>query len=249
MFGFELIAAFITLSILEIILGIDNMLVIAIMSGRLPKHQQRKAMITGLSIAMITRVLLLCSITWIASLTAPIFSVMTQSFSWRDLILLAGGLFLLWKSTHEIHHAVEVEADGGGDEPKKESSASMGFTSCIVQIVALDIVFSLDSVITAVGLSRQLGVMIAAVVVGALSMMVFTGPVADFIHRNPSVKVLALAFLTLVGTALVLESFHVDVPKGYLYCAMGFSFGVELLHLRRGKNAKRRKAGETAGEA
>ncbi len=234
---FEIIAGFVTLTVLEIVLGIDNMLVIAILSGRLPKEKQSKARITGLAIAMITRVLLLCSISWLVSLTAPVFSIASHSFSWRDVILLAGGLFLLWKSLHEIHQIVEVEADHDGDAPT-EQAPSMGFISCIVQIVLLDIVFSLDSVITAVGLSRHLPVMIAAVVAGALSMMVFTGAVAEFIHRNPSVKVLALAFLTMVGTALALEAFHVEVPKGYLYCAMGFSFAVELLHLRRRKNAK-----------
>lgn len=234
---FEIVAGFITLTVLEIVLGIDNMLVIAILSGRLPKQLQAKARFVGLAIAMLTRVLLLCSISWLVSLKAPLFSVAGHSFSWRDLILLAGGLFLLWKSVHEIHQIVEVEADHDGDSPK-EQAPTMGFVSCIVQIVLLDIVFSLDSVITAVGLSRHLPVMIAAVVAGALSMMAFTGPVASFIHKNPSVKVLALAFLTLVGTALCLEAFHQEVPKGYLYCAMGFSFAVELLHLRRRKNAK-----------
>jgi len=248
MLSFEIIAAFVTLSVLEVILGIDNMLVIAIMSGRLPRGQQRRAMITGLSFAMVTRVLLLCSITWLVGLTAPILTVAGHSFSWRDLILLAGGLFLLWKSVHEIHQTVEVDAETE-DSAKNEGSPSLGFASCIVQIVALDIVFSLDSVITAVGLSGQLGVMIAAVVAGALSMMAFTGPVADFLRRYPSVKVLALTFLTLVGTALALEAFHIEVPKGYLYCSMGFSFAVELLHLRRSKNAKRRKEEGKAGGA
>ena len=240
---FEIIAGFITLSVLEIVLGIDNMLVIAIMSGRLPKEKQAKARITGLSIAMVTRVALLCSISWLVSLTSPLFTFDNHTFSWRDLILLAGGLFLLWKSVHEIHEMVEVNAEGDG-EAQKDQMASMGFINCIAQIVALDIVFSLDSVITAIGLSGNLPVMIAAIIAGALSMMVFTGPMAAFLHRNPSVKVLALAFLTMVGTTLALESFHVEVPKGYLYCAMGFSFAVELLHLRRRKNARAKKAAD-----
>ena len=241
----ELIAGFITLSVLEIVLGIDNMLVIAIMSGRLPKGMQAKARIIGLSIAIITRILLLCSISWLVGLTAPVFSVDGHVFSWRDIILLSGGLFLLWKSVHEIHMTVEVEADHDG-EASKEQAPSVGFISCIVQIVALDIVFSLDSVITAVGLSRSLLVMISAIIAGALSMMAFTGPMAAFLRRNPSVKVLALAFLTMVGTTLALEAFHVEVPKGYLYCAMAFSFAVELLHLRRRRNAKSKQAEDEA---
>jgi len=244
---FELLAGLITLTILEIVLGIDNMLVVAIMSSRLPKDQQRKARITGLSVAMLTRAMLLGSVNWLVGLTATIFTVSGHSFSWRDLILLAGGLFLLWKSVHEIHQAVEVEISGEEHDHESENTPAkprMSFAGCIFQMVILDIVFSLDSVITAVGLSRNLPVMIGAVIGGALAMMAFTGAVAGFIQRNPSVKVLALAFLTLIGATLTMEAFHVEVPKGYLYCAIGFSFAVELLHLRRQRNIKVRKVAD-----
>lgn len=236
----EMLAGFVMLTVLEVVLGIDNMLVIAILSGRLPKESRLKAQRIGLSLAMLTRVLLLCGISWLVGLKAPILDVGGASMSWRDIILLAGGLFLLWKSVHEIHHAVERPGDaeeGGETTPP----ASMGFANCVAQIVALDIVFSLDSVITAVGVARHLPVMAAAVIAGALSMMAFTEPLSDFIHRNPSIKVLALAFLTLIGTTLVLESFHVEIPKGYLYCSMGFAFAMELLHMRRSRNVSKRR--------
>jgi len=169
-----------------------------------------------------------------------VFHIGSHGVSWRDIILLAGGIFLLWKAIGEIYEIVEVSADHDGEAPQ-EQAPSMNFWSCVSQIVLLDIVFSLDSVITAVGLANNLTVMIAAVITGAVSMMFFTGPMAEFIRRNPSVKVLALAFLVLVGLSLALESCHVEISKGYLYCAMGFSFAVELLHMRRRRNARVRK--------
>jgi predicted tellurium resistance membrane protein TerC len=215
-----------TLTGLEIVLGIDNVIFISILAGKLPREQQPKARQTGMALALITRIALLCSIAWLARLTSPLFSVLGHGVAGRDLILLAGGLFLIAKSTSEIHEKLE------GAEEELRGGKTAKFGAIVVQIMLLDVVFSLDSVITAVGMAQQLWVMIAAVVL-ALGVMLFcAGAISDFVHRHPTVKVLALSFLLLIGVALVAESMHQAIPKGYLYFSMAFAFGVEMLNLR-----------------
>ncbi len=215
-----------TLTFLEIVLGVDNIIFISILSGKLPQAQQARARRIGLLLAMGTRILLLFSLAWIVRLTAPLFTVWTQEISGRDLILIAGGLFLLAKSTHEIHNRLE------GEEGHGSARVASSFTSVLVQIMMLDIVFSLDSVITAVGMVDQVGVMVAAVVVAVLIMMVSAEPLSAFVHRHPTVKMLALSFLLLIGLSLLLEGFDHHIPKGYIYFAMGFSVFVEMINLR-----------------
>jgi predicted tellurium resistance membrane protein TerC len=223
--------ALLTLSALEIVLGVDNIIFISVLASKLPRAQQARARRVGLLGAMITRILLLFSLTWLARLTTPLFSVAGQGFSGRHLILLGGGLFLLAKATWEIHDNLE----GGGHGGKERAVAS--FTSLIIQIMLLDIVFSLDSVITAIGMARQLGVMVAAVVIAVGVMLWASGPIASFVDRHPTVKILALSFLLLIGCSLVAEGFDQHIPKGYIYFAMGFSVFVEMLNLqvRKGK--------------
>lgn len=218
--------AFVTLTSLEIVLGIDNIIFISILASKLPHDQQTKARQVGLSLAMLTRIALLFSLSWIIGLTAPFFSIFGQEISGRDLILLLGGLFLLGKATYEIHERLEGEAGHAS------AKVAASFTSVIIQILLLDIVFSLDSVITAVGMVDELGVMIAAVVVAVVIMLWAAGPVSDFVNRHPTVKMLALSFLLLIGFSLVVEGLHQHIPKGYIYFAMGFSVFVELLNLR-----------------
>jgi predicted tellurium resistance membrane protein TerC len=218
--------AFLTLTILEIVLGIDNVIFIAILAGKLPHEQQQQARILGLGLAMLMRIALLFALTWIIRLTAPLFSVLGEEISGRDLILLVGGLFLLGKSTYEIHEKLE------GEEGHASAHVKPSFTSVIIQILLLDIVFSLDSVITAVGMADRIGVMIAAVVVAVVFMMVFAGPISRFVERHPTVKMLALSFLLLIGVTLVAEGLDRHIPKGYIYFAMAFSVGVEMLNLR-----------------
>ena len=215
-----------TLTFLEIVLGIDNIIFISILSGKLPPDQQPRARRIGLLGAMVTRVLLLFSLAWIIRLTAPWFTVIGHEISGRDLILILGGLFLLGKSTYEIHDRLE------GEEGHASRSIPASFASVIVQIMLLDIVFSLDSVITAVGMVDQLWVMIAAVVISVVIMMVSAEPISDFVHRHPTVKMLALSFLLLIGLSLLLEGFDHHIPKGYIYFAMGFSVFVEMINLR-----------------
>lgn len=215
-----------TLTILEIVLGIDNIVFISILSGKLPEDQQPRARTIGLLLAMGTRILLLFSIAWIIRLTAPWFSVLGQEISGRDLILLAGGLFLLAKATHEIHDKLE------GQEGHGDARASVTFAGVIAQILALDVVFSLDSVITAVGMADDLAVMVIAVVAAVGVMLFAAGPIATFVERHPTVKILALSFLLLIGMSLVAEAFEVHIPKGYIYFAMGFSVFVEAINLR-----------------
>ena len=235
----EIWVSLLTLTVLEIILGIDNIVFISILAGKLPADQQAKARQVGLSLALFTRVLLLCGLAWMVRLTRPLFHIPTLGLlpephpvSGRDLILLGGGLFLLWKSTHEIHEKLE------GEDGAVTSRLAPNFVSVIVQILLLDIVFSLDSVITAVGMARQLGVMIAAVIIALVFMLIFSGRISDFIQKHPTLKVLALSFLLLIGCALVAEGFHKEIPKGYIYFAMAFSVGVESLNLRlRSKQA------------
>lgn len=217
--------AFLTLTLLEIVLGIDNIIFLAILVGRLPVEQQRKARLIGLTLAMVMRILLLLSLAWIMQLTAPLFSVLQWEISVRDLILLGGGTFLLFKATLEIHHSLEGEEHEVG--AKKAS-----FFSVIVQIAIIDIVFSLDSVITAVGLAEHVQVMIAAIVIAVLVMMVAAESISRFVDEHPTIKMLALSFLILVGMALVAEGLDVHIPKGYIYFAMAFSVVVEMLNIR-----------------
>ena len=223
----EIWVAFFTLTILEIVLGIDNIIFISILVGRLPKEQQAKGRLFGLALAMITRILLLLSITWVMRLEADLFTLMGQGISGRDLILLGGGLFLLYKSSQEIWQSLE-----GEEEEEHQAGGKDGLVSIILQIAVIDIVFSLDSVITAVGLVQNVPVMIAAIVIAVFVMMLSSGSISDFIDRHPSVKMLALSFLTVVGTVLIAEAFEVHVPKGYIYFAMAFSLGVEALNIR-----------------
>ncbi len=232
--------AFATLSLLEIVLGIDNIIFISILVGRLPPQRRDKARIVGLALAMITRVALLFSIVWLMRLTQPLIELAGKGFSGRDLILIGGGLFLLAKSVLEIHHTLE----GAADNRKTRVFAS--FVVIVVQIAIIDIVFSLDSVFTAVGLARpdQVPVMVASIIVAVLVMMAVSGAISAFVEKHPTVKMLALAFLILVGFALMGEGMALHIPKGYLYFAMAFSVGVEMINLRlRGLLARRHEAG------
>ena len=224
--------AFATLTALEIVLGIDNVVFISILAGKLPAEQRDKARRVGLFLAMFMRLALLFSLAWIIGLTAPLFTVAGMEVSGRDLVLLLGGLFLIAKSTHEIHGSLEG-AHGGG-----KGAAYASFGAVIVQILVLDIVFSLDSVITAVGMTDLLPVMVAAVVVAVGAMLLASGHISEFVNRHPTVKMLALSFLLLIGVMLVAEGFGQHIPKGYVYFAMAFSLGVELLNLRLRRKAE-----------
>ncbi|MBK6507569.1 MAG: TerC family protein [Ignavibacteria bacterium] len=227
----ETYVSLLTLTFLEIVLGIDNIIFISILTGKLPAESREKARIIGLSVALIFRILLILAISWIAGLVEPLFSVFSHPVSGRDLILMSGGLFLIVKSTLEIHEKLE------GDEHDKSSNAAPGFWNIIVQIVLLDLVFSLDSVITAVGLVSHIEIMIVAIVISMIVMIMFAGRVSDFIHKHPTIKMLALSFLLMIGLLLLVEGFHVAVPKGYVYFAMLFSFAVEMLNIKmRNKN-------------
>jgi predicted tellurium resistance membrane protein TerC len=230
LFTAEAALALVTLTALEIVLGIDNIVFISILAGKLPAAQQGRARTLGLGLAMGMRVLLLLSIAWIMRLTQPLFTVLGQEISGRDLILGIGGLFLIWKSVHEIHGRLEGES---GKE--KETPAAVTMRSVLVQIALLDIVFSLDSVITAVGMANQIEIMIAAVVIAVAFMMFAAGPVSAFVDRHPTVKMLALSFLLLIGFTLIAESLDQHIPKGYIYFAMAFSVFVEMLNLRAKK--------------
>jgi len=218
--------ALLTLTVLEIVLGVDNVIFISILAGKLPKDQQGRARRVGLILAMVMRILLLFSIAWIVRLTEPWFTVFGKAFSGRDLILLGGGLFLIAKATHEIHDKLEGE-DGHGS-----AKVAASFASVIIQIMLLDVVFSLDSVITAVGMADDLGVMVTAVVIAVGVMMLSAGAISSFVDRHPTVKILALSFLILIGVSLTAEAFHQEIPKGYIYFAMAFSVFVEMINLR-----------------
>ncbi|BCG27844.1 hypothetical protein TUM18999_60350 [Pseudomonas tohonis] len=233
----EIWVAFFTLTALEIVLGIDNIIMIAILVGRMPPHMQARTRFFGLALAMITRIMLLLSITWIMRLTADLFHVFGQGISGRDLILFFGGLFLLWKSSTEMYHSLEGEDEA---EQPQAGGAARNFIGTIIQIAIIDIVFSLDSVITAVGMVSHVPVMVAAIVVAVLVMMAAAGTISDFIDKHPSLKMLALSFLVVVGTVLIAESFEVHVPKGYVYFAMAFSLAVEALNIRM-RTARGRK--------
>lgn len=224
--------AFATLTLLEIVLGIDNIIFISILSGKLPAEQQARARTLGLLLAMGTRLLLLLSLAWIIKLTAPLFTVLGQEISGRDLILIAGGLFLLYKATREIHEKLE------GHDHEGVTKAAPTFSAVIGQILLVDIVFSLDSVITAVGMVDNIYVMISSVVVTVIIMLFAAGPISAFVNRHPTVKMLALSFLLLIGMTLVAEGLNFHVPKGYIYFAMGFAVLVEMLNIRTRKGKK-----------
>jgi len=217
---------FATLTVLEIVLGIDNIVFISILADKLPRAQQSRARLVGLALAMLMRIALLFSLTWIIRLTEPLFEVLGEEISGRDLVLLLGGLFLLAKSTHEIHGNLE------GEEGEGSHRVAPSFAGVLIQIMLLDIVFSLDSVITAVGMVDEIGVMVAAVVAAVGFMMAFSGPISDFVSRHPTIKMLALSFLIMIGVALIAEGLDQHIPRGYIYFAMAFSVGVELLNLR-----------------
>jgi len=218
--------ALLTLTVLEIVLGIDNIIFISILAGKLPKTDRERARVVGLSLAMFIRIALLLSITWVMGLTAPMFAMFAREISGRDLILLAGGLFLIGKSTHEIHTSLE------GEEERETGRARASFTGTIIQILLLDIVFSLDSVITAVGMAEAVSIMILAVVIAVAVMLVASKPIAAFVEHHPTIKMLALSFLLLIGVSLMGEGFDQHIPKGYIYFAMGFSIFVEMINLR-----------------
>lgn len=230
--------ALVTLTALEVVLGIDNIIFISIQAGKLPPHLQRKARLVGLGLAMFIRIALLFSLAWLMGLTRPLFALAGNEISGRDLILISGGLFLLWKSTREIHGKLE----GTGHHGTGRSGATFG--AVIVQILLLDVVFSLDSIITALGMANRLVVMVAAVVVAVGFMMLFSGAISAFVERHPTIKMLALSFLLLIGVALIGDGLDMHIPKGYIYFAMAFSVMVELLNLRL-----RRGMHETPGNA
>ena len=222
-----------TLTVLEIVLGIDNIIFISILAGKLPGAEQGRARTIGLLFALVTRVLLLCSIFWLSRLTTPLFTAFGRAFSGRDLVMIGGGLFLLWKSVNEIHGAVE------GEEKKEGAKGGATLWSVIAQIAVIDIVFSLDTVITAVGLAQHIGVMIAAIVLAMGVMLWAAKPIGDFVNRHPTIKMLALSFLLLVGVMLIADGCGQHLEKSYIYFAMAFSFGVEMLNIRmRARRAK-----------
>jgi len=233
----EIWISLLTLTLLEIVLGIDNIIFISILSGKLPAGQQRKARQLGLGLALITRIILLCGLAWVVKLDRPFWEPTIFSFklsvSGKDIILILGGLFLLGKSTHEIHEKLE------GEDGEKTNRMAPTFNGVLVQIMLLDIVFSLDSVITAVGMVKEIGVMIAAVIIAMIVMLIFVNQISDFVDRHPTVKMLALSFLILIGSMLVAEGFGHHIPKGYIYFAMAFSVVVEMLNIRMRKHAKK----------
>ncbi|MFN7986723.1 MAG: TerC family protein [Thermoanaerobaculia bacterium] len=222
--------AFLTLSALELVLGIDNIVFISILVGKLPRERQQRTYRIGLSLALITRVLLLLSISWVMGLTRPLFTVLSTVVSGRDLVLIVGGLFLVGKSTHEIHDKLE------GVEGEHSARPVASYAGVLAQIVALDVIFSLDSVITAVGMVNKVGLMVSAIVVSIVVMMFFAKAIGDFVHRHPTVKMLALAFLLMIGVMLIADGLGHHVPKGYIYFAMAFSLAVEMLNMRARKS-------------
>src|SRR4051794_1568391 len=252
-------AALATLIVLEVVLGIDNLIFISILSNKLPRAHRTRARRVGIGLALILRLALLSTIAWLVGLTAPVFDLglaglpgahgepsFETAFSWRDIILIAGGLFLLWKATKEIHHNVQP---GGEDDLFDTSRAVLGFGAAIVQILALDVVFSIDSILTAVGMTDALAIMVVAVVVAVGVMLFAADPVANFINRNPTVVMLALGFLLMIGATLIADGFGAHVPKGYIYAAMAFSAGVESLNMiaRRRRAAAAGRGGGTGG--
>jgi len=230
MSGIELFISWLTLTALEIVLGIDNIVFIAILSGKLPSEQQKKGRTLGLALAMATRIALLLSLTWIMTLTRPLFTVFSLPFSGKDLMLITGGLFLLAKSTVEIHG--QMEEMPAHEQRRTSSFRVVSLASVVLQIALIDIVFSIDSVITAVGLSNRIGIMIGAIVAAMVIMMILSERVSRFIHRHPTIKILALSFLLLIGVLLIADGFSLHIPRGYVYFAMAFSTFVETLNMR-----------------
>ena len=232
----EIWISLLTLIFMEIVLGIDNIIFISIISGKLPKEQQQKSMYLGLGLALLMRIALLFSITWIIGLTEPVLTIYEFDLSWRDIILAVGGTFLIIKSIFEIHHKVE------GNEGEKDVKKVASFSKAIIQIVALDLVFSFDSILTAVGLTDEIILMIIAVIVSIVVMMVFAKKVSDFVNRYPTIQILALSFLILIGFMLFVEALHTHVPKGYIYFAVFFSLIIEMLNIRFRRNRVKKKA-------
>ena len=228
-----------TLIIMEVVLGIDNLIFISILSNKLPEHQRVKARHIGITLALVLRLVLLSTVAFIVQLTQPIFTVFDHAFSWRDLILVAGGLFLVWKATKEIHHSVDPTPDEGVFDTSK---AVVSFGAAITQILLLDLVFSIDSIITAVGMTDNLAIMFIAVIAAVAVMLIAATPLSNFINANPTVVMLALGFLLLIGTTLIAEGFGAHVPKGYVYAAMAFSAGVETLNILARRARQRKEA-------
>jgi predicted tellurium resistance membrane protein TerC len=232
-------AALATLIAMEVVLGIDNLVFISILTNKLPEHQRSRGRRIGIGLALVMRLALLGTVAFIVGLTTPIFEMFGHGFSWRDLILIAGGLFLVWKATKEIHHS--VDPDPGPD--MFTGKAAMGFGAAIMQILLLDLVFSIDSIITAVGMTEHIPIMVIAVIVAVLTMLLAADPLANFIHNNPTIVMLALGFLLLIGTTLIADGFGVHVPRGYVYAAMAFSALIEGLNMLSRRARKRRQAG------
>lgn len=253
-------AALLTLIVMEVVLGIDNLIFISILSNKLPAEQRQKARRIGIGLALVMRLALLTAIAWIVALTAPVFDLgwvgpldghgkpaFETAFSWRDLILIGGGLFLVWKATKEIHHSVDASDPPTGELLDKNAVVQLTFTAAIVQILLLDLVFSIDSILTAVGMTEHVEVMYIAVIFAVLVMLLAADPLAEFINRNPTVVMLALGFLLMIGMVLIAEGFGAHVPKGYIYAAMAFSAGVEALNIWS-RRAKAKRAGEAGGD-
>lgn len=232
-----------TLIAMEVVLGIDNLIFISILTNKLPEHQRERARRIGIGLALVLRLGLLGTVTWIVQLTEPVIELFGNAFSWKDMILIAGGLFLLWKATKEIHHSMDPTPGGDMFEGKAlESAVVMSFSAAIAQILLLDLVFSVDSIITAVGMTEHVEIMVIAVVVAVTVMLVAANPLANFINDNPTVVMLALGFLLMIGMTLIAEGFGAHVPKGYVYAAMAFSAGVEVLNILA-RRASQKKAG------
>ncbi len=240
-------AALVTLIVMEVVLGIDNLIFISILSNKLPPEHRSRVRRIGISLALIMRLGLLSMIAWIVSLTAPVFTVMGNAFSWKDMILIAGGLFLVWKATKEIHHTVDPTPTHDMLDKKDVVVSNVG--SAIVQIILLDLVFSIDSILTAVGMTDHLPIMVVAVLVAVAVMMLAADPLANFIAKNPTVVMLALGFLLMIGMVLIAEGFGAHVPKGYIYAAMAFSAAVEGLNMVSRRASAKKQAAEEAGRA
>ena len=242
-------AALVTLIVMEVVLGIDNLIFISILSNKLPPEHRSRVRRIGISLALIMRLGLLSMIAWIVSLTAPVFTVMDNEFSWKDMILIAGGLFLLWKATKEIHHSVDPAKSEDMLEKDKSDLVISNVGSAIFQIILLDLVFSIDSILTAVGMTDHLPIMVVAVLVAVTVMLLAADPLANFINDNPTVVMLALGFLLMIGMVLIAEGFGAHVPKGYIYAAMAFSAGVEVLNMWSRKAAEKKQAVLAARQA
>ena len=240
-------AALVTLVVMEVVLGIDNLIFISILSNKLPPEHRQRVRRIGISLALVMRLALLSMIAWIVSLTAPVFTVMDNAFSWKDMILIAGGLFLLWKATKEIHHSVDTKASHELLDKKDVVISNVG--SAIFQIILLDLVFSIDSILTAVGMTDHLPIMVVAVLVAVAVMLLAADPLANFINDNPTVVMLALGFLLMIGMVLIAEGFGAHVPKGYIYTAMAFSAAVEILNMISRKAQAKKAAAAAAHQA